>query len=496
MESQATTSSSTTPTRNSSVPLSSSTTTTTPNPVTFIVAPEATQSQLNSINNVNNNNNNTNNNSGVKTDPRDIETLNHCVKLLSNTPFCSSCSHPSLSLICTNMALESYPKGTNLLEQGQPQEKLVLISSGAVHREHLSPETNQVHYLGYHKSGIFGAYHFLRSDPCHATMKADTDVKIFTLSSSSFKSLLTSFPQIAEEILHSLCREVRSQSKLLRTPLLEQKSKPIQIFSTTIAATLESFYRSALNSLLVRTLSSSSSTLSPISLHSLFPNMHIQIPIRVLYINGFKITRLWLERNITPENYFSPNLVRLLSAFAPGLIMSPLSSILEACNAGHLNSEPLYKRWIRGFIPRGTREVMFGVGLNQLSDYCEERVPNAITNEVLKNAIGSMFAGVISGYVSHVPHNLSTLKLLYPTKTYKEHFAALVQKNKGNAFVEKVFKREDWKKATEKIMTVVAPKGVLIRTLQIVGSFIILNGTINYIDMLQYSRKKKRELKT
>lgn len=56
--------------------------------------------------------------------------------------------------------------------------------------------------------------------------------------------------------------------------------------------------------------------------------------------------------------------------------MTPLSSVLEALNAAHANPEPLALRWMRGLTPRATREVIFGVGLNQLSDWCEERVPS------------------------------------------------------------------------------------------------------------------------
>lgn len=78
---------------------------------------------------------------------------------------------------------------------------------------------------------------------------------------------------------------------------------------------------------------------------------------------------------VTPENYSNPNAVRLAAAITPGVLMTPFSSILEASNAGHANPEPLYRRWTRGLVPRTSREVIFGIGLNQLSDYCEERVP-------------------------------------------------------------------------------------------------------------------------
>jgi hypothetical protein len=50
-----------------------------------------------------------------------------------------------------------------------------------------------------------------------------------------------------------------------------------------------------------------------------------------------------------------------------GIIMTPLSSMLEASNAGHMNPEPITTRWMRGITWRMTREVIFGIGLNQMS---------------------------------------------------------------------------------------------------------------------------------
>jgi hypothetical protein len=79
----------------------------------------------------------------------------------------------------------------------------------------------------------------------------------------------------------------------------------------------------------------------------LFPNMHIQLPARVLYINGFKGLRQFLDQSVKPEEYSNPNLVRLGLSFTPGILMTPLSSILEASNAGHMNPEPLAQRWMR-----------------------------------------------------------------------------------------------------------------------------------------------------
>ena len=92
-----------------------------------------------------------------------------------------------------------------------------------------------------------------------------------------------------------------------------------------------------------------------------------------------------------------------------------------------MNPEPLHQRWMRGITFRMSRDIMFGIGLNQMSDYYEERIPHRIIEtQTLRTAAGSLFAGVCAGYFSHIPHNLSALKLMTPSKTYWEHMAALV----------------------------------------------------------------------
>ena len=58
-----------------------------------------------------------------------------------------------------------------------------------------------------------------------------------------------------------------------------------------VAASLESFYRSALQGFLI-------TILQPGTPLVLFPNMQVQIPTRVVYITGLKQIRLAIEENI------------------------------------------------------------------------------------------------------------------------------------------------------------------------------------------------------
>jgi len=278
---------------------------------------------------------------------------------------------------------------------------------------------------------------------------------------------------LSTEVVHSLAVEVRRQSNqvrwLMRTPLLEQRPKKTNVIAVSIAALIESFYRSGLNAAMNARLSGQWGTL--------FPNMHIQCPARVLYINGFKGLRQYLDWKIKPDDFSSPTLARLGMSFAPGIIMTPLSSMLEASNAGHMNPEPITTRWMRGITWRMAREVIFGIGLNQMSDYCEERIPSSLTqNEALRTMGGSCIAGVLAGYFSHIPHNLSTLKLMTPSKTYGQHLGALVAQSESR--IPTTFSPGS-RRAIATVAAILFPRAVVIRTAQIVGSFVILNGTIN-----------------
>jgi hypothetical protein len=202
-----------------------------------------------------------------------------------------------------------------------------------------------------------------------------------------------------------------------------------------------------------------------------------QCPARIMYINGFKGLRQYLDMTVKPEDYSNPTAVRVALSFAPGIIMTPLSSILESSNAGHMNPEPITKRWLRGTAWRMAREIIFGIGLNQMSDYFEERIPNSVAeSEALRTALGSCVAGVLSGYFSHIPHNLSTLKLMTPSLTYGQHLGKLIDQSESRVPTSL---SPTTRRAVASAAAILFPRAVVIRTCQIVGSFIILNGTIN-----------------
>ncbi|CAI5742307.1 unnamed protein product [Hyaloperonospora brassicae] len=392
--------------------------------------------------------------------------MDDCVHAAAASGMFAQCSEPTLRALCARAASVTYAKNAVVYHQGEPQTELLLLQTGSV--EATKVIDGQEHTLNVLTRGAVASNHALVQDPAAVTVRCLTPVTGFTLSSAALNDVLEGDRRASREVMRSLSKEIRRQASLLQTPLFEQHAKPTPYFATSVAASIEAFYRSGMNSLLNARL-----TGQPVA--RLFPEMHLQIPTRVVYINGFKGIRHVLEKTVRADEFDYPHVVRLAEAVAPGVLMTPVSSMLEAFNAGHMNPESLATRWIRGTAPRMLREVIFGVGLNQLSDYFEERL-SVTASPALNNAIGSMMAGVVCGYLSHVPHNLSTMKLMHPQKSYGEHMDDFIRRAEVRVPMTGS-PRQRYVAATA--MALLFPKGLTVRTSQIVGSFIILNGTIN-----------------
>lgn len=84
-------------------------------------------------------------------------------------------------------------------------------------------------------------------------------------------------PSFAREVAYNLNLEIRRQLRVAvelgRTPLLEQEGKSTPFLAVSIAASIESFYRSAMNASINAALSGQ----TRVAKGALFPNMHLQV---------------------------------------------------------------------------------------------------------------------------------------------------------------------------------------------------------------------------
>eukprot|EP00041_Stephanoeca_diplocostata_P024191 m.606685 g.606685 ORF g.606685 m.606685 type:complete len:419 (+) comp22473_c1_seq8:154-1410(+) len=380
-----------------------------------------------------------------------------------------------LVVLAKGFEKEIYGKNEDLITQGAKQDRFFIASDGTLERtrfEGNQPEKVIEQFGRSSTRASVGSLHFLRQDGAHATLRCrSSKCVVYTLKTDEFKKALASNPAMSLDVIYSLQREVRTLSKAAnRTEMIMQKPQTVQspIVAVCVAAGIESWWRSAMNARI-------NSTLTGAPIAKLFPGMHVQIPIRMAYINGTKGIRSYLDRHIDPYDYSAPHAVGFAMTLAPGVGMTPISSVLEAANAGHANPMPMYTRWSCGIVARTGREIIFAAGLNQMSDYLEERVPESITNGLIRNNLASLSSGILAGYFSHVPHNLSTLKLMNPKKSYKDHFLDYAKGHENKLPNEWPTEK---KQKLARVYALVAPRAMLVRTTQIVGTFILLNGGI------------------
>lgn len=410
----------------------------------------------------------------------------------------TSLSNEQLERVIKRMTRIKFSPGDVLERQGDRTKGVHVISSGSVVRRRKgvvgyqvideklpsSVEPNEeVYLIGDSQSLVsFGQLHAFDQSPSFATSTAVTNGVVWLLPGEVLSEFMAD-PEIARRVASGLAGEMLSMSVQYRTPLLEQPPQYFNWASVSVAAAFEAYYRAAMNGLLNATLVRAEQT-------TLFPNMHVQIPTRVLYINGFKASRQFLAEAVDNRiddsmPLYQRQAMLLAPALLPGIIMNPISGVLEACNAGHTNPEPLWRRSLRGFFPRMGREVVFGIGLNQFADYCEERVPDQVDSKILRNAIGSIVAGVVAGYFSHVPHNLSTMKLLQPHISYADHIATLIRKSQDRIPAGTPLANSRFLAA---FAAFAMPQGLAIRSTQIVGSFVLLNGISHLLDIQNYGQ--------
>lgn len=451
--------------------------------------------------------------SDAKVAPLSKDDDDLCKKMLKDCEMFHLLSGNQIETLAKTMNVRSFERNEILFHQGGPVTSFYLLKDGEIRREFLDPESGRKHAIEFQiKSKSINTMRILSADPAHSTVRCNHDTcTLFEMPRQKLlKVLLDDKPDIGVGIANSLAVHVRETSKKYKTPALGPNEQIIQNMpAVMIAAGIESYYRSALNAQVNRALTGVKS--------DLFPNMHIQVPARIGYIAGFKGLRAFIDQfDEDAESPYTDNdggtskiigreddasgkfWRRFAITIAPGVMMTPLSSVLEASNAGHMNKEPMSTRWMRGISARCGREILFGLGLNQLTDYFQERC-TFTESPMLRNMAGSLVGGVVSGYLSHVPHNLSTYKLLEPHRSYTDLYKNVFVERSVPPFLERYLAQRAQmqgngvavvtysgpQQAVRFLAATIFPRGLVVRTVQIVGSFIILNGTINYFTLFQ-----------
>ena len=394
--------------------------------------------------------------------------IKDCVDAMKSTTMFSEMPDKYLMLMARKAERVELPVGHFIAREGVEVEGAVIISRGEVKRwAIINHRLQQV--LTYCDRSV-GTLHLYNVETVSRfNAECVTDVVAYRIKRSDLDEIIQQNPVVSQFIIRSLTKHIRHQGSKFITPFLEQRGHKTTFTTTTIAACFEAFFRSGMNSMINQKLAGGKAG-------PLFPQMHVQIPIRVVYLNGIKQVRGYVDQVDCHQHQF-PTVTRMLLSFLPGVVMCPFSSVLEASNATN-NPTHISRRWLIGIVPRLGREIIFGVGMNQLADFMTERI-SFIENDFIRHASGSISAGWIAGYFSHIPHNLSALKLMNPDLSYRQVWSKLYANSKP-LVPDVIPKGTAAHDLCAQVMAVVMPIGVVRRSLQIAGTFLIVNGFTYY----------------
>jgi len=112
---------------------------------------------------------------------------------------------------------------------GEEQKEFYIIDSGTIVKTKESYEGQTFPIL---KGVVTGILHVYSRDPCHATVKAETDGEVRVMSADKLHSLLSKDPELNGKFISFLSKQVRTQFKSLARL---QKEHPEETSSFSLA---------------------------------------------------------------------------------------------------------------------------------------------------------------------------------------------------------------------------------------------------------------------
>jgi ATP-binding cassette subfamily B protein len=105
-----------------------------------------------------------------------------------------------LAALAQRLAVERYPAGDVIVNEGEPGDKLYVIHKGQAEVLAYDPAGNQRHLAVLREGDYFGEVALLYDVPRTATIRALTPVQLYSLSKEDFNILLGAVPGLREQL--------------------------------------------------------------------------------------------------------------------------------------------------------------------------------------------------------------------------------------------------------------------------------------------------------
>jgi len=134
---------------------------------------------------------------------------------LHNTPLFSALDEEAAVALRQSMVPQSVKKGHTLFEEGEPGDRLYVVTEGKIKLSHASGDGRESLLMVLGPGDMFGELSLFDPGPRTATASAVTDSKVLGLGNTDLNPWLAGRPEVAKALLKALAHRLRRTNETM-----------------------------------------------------------------------------------------------------------------------------------------------------------------------------------------------------------------------------------------------------------------------------------------
>jgi CRP-like cAMP-binding protein len=134
---------------------------------------------------------------------------------LRNTPLFSALDNEAAIALQQTMVPQSIKKGNTLFQEGDPGDRLYVVTEGKIKLSHASGDGRESVLMVLGPGDMFGEISLFDPGPRTATASAVTDSKVLSLSNTDLIPWLAGRPEVAQSLLQALAHRLRRTNETM-----------------------------------------------------------------------------------------------------------------------------------------------------------------------------------------------------------------------------------------------------------------------------------------
>ncbi|HYH32380.1 MAG TPA: Crp/Fnr family transcriptional regulator, partial [Pseudonocardia sp.] len=121
----------------------------------------------------------------------------------------------AIEVLTESLERVEFPRGTVIFNEGEPGDRLYIVSTGKVKIGRRSPDGRENLLSIFGPSDMFGELSIFDPGPRTSTATTVTDVRAYTMDRNALREWIAARPEIAEQLLRVVARRLRRTNNLL-----------------------------------------------------------------------------------------------------------------------------------------------------------------------------------------------------------------------------------------------------------------------------------------